>query len=243
MFVSFKRGGPRNVKMRLMKPLLVFSLVALFVVAPLHPAGKQSPRSGKIRVAFVMTEGATMIDFAGPWEVFQDVHIEGRGSTHDEMMPFELFTVGESRKPIRTTGGMVVTPDYSFDDAPQPHIVVIGAQRGSKKLPDWLRKVAPKADVVMSVCTGAFKLADSGLLDGKQATTHHDFYSSFQQRYPKVKLVRSTRFVQSDDKLYTAGGLTSGIDLALHVVEAYFGREVAQRTADYMEHESSSWKR
>lgn len=202
------------------------------------------PAKGTIKVAFVMSESATMIDFAGPWEVFQDVTVESRGSSMEEMMPFELYTVSDSRKPIRTSGGMQVIPDYTFDDAPVPRVVVIGAQSGtSPKMYAWLRDMSTKADVVMSVCTGAFKLGAAGLLDGKPATTHHDFHDSFAKRFPKAKLVKSTRYVRSDDVIYTAGGLTSGIDLALHIVEQYFGRETAQRTARYMEYESDGWKR
>ena len=157
-------------------------------------------------------------------------------------MPFELFTVGASKDPIETSGGMTVVPQYTFADAPVPDIVVVGAQRGAPALSDWLRQMRGKARIVMSVCTGAFKLAEAGLLDGKPATTHHDFYEPFSERYPKVKLVRSKRYVQADDVVYTGGGLSSGIDLALHVVELYFGREAAERTARYMEYESDGWK-
>jgi transcriptional regulator GlxA family with amidase domain len=79
------------------------------------------------------------------------------------------------------------------------------------------------------------------LLDGKQATTHHEFYDQFQNSFPKATLVKGKRFVQSDDVIYTADGLTSGIDLALHIVEKYYGREVATQTAKYMEYESTHW--
>ncbi|HEX6161126.1 MAG TPA: DJ-1/PfpI family protein, partial [Thermoanaerobaculia bacterium] len=199
------------------------------------------PKDNQIVVAFVLTESSTMIDFAGPWEVFQDVMFDKDGH---HLMPFRLYTVSDSRAPIRATGGMQIIPDYTFDDAPKPHVVVIGAQRGrSKKMIDWIRAQYSTADIVMSVCTGAFKLALTGLLDGKPATTHHDFYDRFTEEVPKAKLVRSSRFVQSDHKIYTAGGLTSGIDLALHIVELYYGRETAQRTATYMEYEGDGWKR
>lgn len=225
-----------------MKKLL--PLLALFAL-PLFAAKPLTPPKGRIPVAFVLTDSATMIDFAGPWEVFQDVHVTNRGTSMDDQMPFDLYVVSDKRDPIRTTGGMKVVPDYTFADAPKPKVVVIGAQRGkSPEMLAWLRKMAadPEVDVVMSVCTGAFKLAAAGLLDGKQATTHHDFYDSLIQQYPKIKLVKSTRFVESDDKISTAGGLTSGIDAALHVVERYFGREVAQQTATYMEHYSDGWE-
>ncbi|HEX2059248.1 MAG TPA: DJ-1/PfpI family protein [Thermoanaerobaculia bacterium] len=212
----------------------------LLTAAPLF-AKLTPPADNRIRVAFVLTEGATMIDFAGPWEVFQDVMFDKDGR---HVMPFELYTVSDTRAPIRTSGGMKVVPDYTFDDAPQPRVVVVGAQRGrSEKMLGWLRAQYGRADIVMSVCTGAFKLGLAGLLDGKRATTHHDFYDRFAKEVPKAELVKSTRFVKGDDKLYTAGGLTSGIDLALHVVELYYGRETAERTATYMEYESTSWKR
>ena len=92
----------------------------------------------------------------------------------------------------------------------------------------------------MSICTGAFKLASAGLLDGKKATTHHDYMDAFAKKFPNVQLERGQRFVQSSDVIYTAAGLSSGIDLALHIVEKFYGREVADRTAAYMEYRRSS---
>ena len=205
----------------------------------LHP-----PAKGSILVAFVLTESATVIDFAGPWEVFQDAMVQAPGSSADGQVPFRLFTVSDSKEPIRATGGLRIIPDYTFDDAPQPGIVVIGAQAGrSPKMIDWMRRMTKQSEVVMSVCTGAFKLALTGALEGKPATTHHEFYDAFAARFPGVRLLRGKRFVRSDPGIFTAGGLTSGIDLALHVVELYFGREAAERTARYMEYEGTGWQR
>lgn len=202
------------------------------------------PARGAIRVAFVITEGATVIDFAGPWEVFQDVMVEGRGSSMEDQMPFRLYTVSDTKDPIRATGGLRIVPDYTFDDAPPPRVVVIGAQAGkSRKMIDWMRRMTTQSDVVMSVCTGAFKLALTGALDGKPATTHHEYFDAFQEKFPEVRLQRGKRFVRSDPGIFTAGGLTSGIDLALHVVDLYFGREVAERTAKHMEYEGTGWLR
>jgi transcriptional regulator GlxA family with amidase domain len=186
-----------------------------------------------MKVAFVLTEGANVIDMAGPWEVFQDTMVGDR-------MGFELFTVGESSSPVTMTGGLRAVPQYTFANAPHADIVVIGAQRGASALPEWLRARAKDSRVVMSVCTGAFKLADAGLLEGKKATTHHEFWDAFAKKFPNIQLERGSRFVQSDDVLFTAGGLTSGIDLALHVVEKFYGREAADRTAAYMEYHHRS---
>lgn len=200
-----------------------------------------APEKGHIKVAFALNEGATMIDFAGPWEVFQDVHVSGRGRSHAAQMPFRLYTVSPDGKPLRASGGMQIIPDYSVADAPQPDIVVVPAQRSHKKMLGWLQTVSAKTDVTMSVCTGAFQLGRAGLLDGLTATTHHDFYDDFAEAFPKVQLERGLRFVEHE-RISTAGGLTSGIDLALRVVARYFGEPVAARTAEYMEYTSDGWR-
>jgi transcriptional regulator GlxA family with amidase domain len=206
-------------------------------VKPLIP-----PSKGKIPVAFLVSTDAQVIDFAGPWEVFQDVHVPSRGTTMDERMPFELFTVAESTAPIRASGGLKIIPDHDFASAPTPRLIVVPAQsQPSSATRDWLKKAALQSDVTMSVCTGAFVLGSAGLLSGQAATTHHEFYDKFAEAYPDVQLKRGVRFVEND-KISTAGGLTSGIDLALHVVERYFGADVALRTAAFMEHESGRWK-
>lgn len=199
-----------------------------------------APEKGKIPVAFTISDGVTVIDFAGPWEVFQDVMITTRGSNHDDHMPFQLYTVAETKQPLRGSAGLQLVPDYTFDTAPQPKVIVVPAQRGGKALHAWLRKMSASTDVIMSVCTGAFQLGNAGMLAGKSATTHHDFFDEFAQAFPDVKLKRGLRFVE-EKEISTAGGLTSGIDLALRVVERYFGRDVAQTTATYMEYQSKGW--
>ncbi|HYX20302.1 MAG TPA: DJ-1/PfpI family protein [Thermoanaerobaculia bacterium] len=199
------------------------------------------PPSGPIPVAFVLSQGAVMIDFAGPWEVFQDVYLPHRGKDMDEQMPFRLYTVAESKAPIRISGGLQVVPDYTFGDAPPPKVVVIPAQGGATPtMREWIQKASTRADMVMSVCTGAFVLADTGLLNGKSATTHHGAYKAFAMKYPDVRLEKGMRFVENGS-LATAGGLSSGIDLALRVVERYFGREAAQQTAFQMEYLGEGW--
>lgn len=228
-----------------MKRFTVLGLVLACLAAPTAfavAAGLEAPAHGRLKVAFVMTEGVTMIDFAGPWEVFQDVHVHERGETMEEMMPFELYTVGAARKPVKVSGGMTMIPDYGFDDAPPADIVVLGAQKGDPALGAWLKKAHGRKAVVMSVCTGAFLLADTGLLNGKEATTHHHFYEAFVKHHPEVKLVRDRRWVQSDPRTFTSGGLSSGIDLALHLVALYFGDKVSEQTAEHMEYHGSGWR-
>ena len=200
------------------------------------PAPLKPPAQGSIPVAFLLSEGAVVIDFAGPWEVFQDAYVPGR------MDPlFQLYTVAETTKPIHASSGLTIIPDYSFENAPPPKVIVIPAQSGrSEAIVNWLRKSSKNADVTMSVCTGAFLLAKTGLLSGKAATTHHGSFQSLAQQYPDIQVMRGARFVEQGN-LATAGGLSSGIDLALRVVERYFGRDVASETAYQMEYQGQGW--
>ena len=211
-------------------PVFSIIIMAAFSMA-LSTKTEAAPE--ELKVAFVLTEGANVIDLAGPWEVFQDTMVGDR-------MAFQLFTVSQSTDPVTMTGGLRAVPKYTFANAPHPDIVVIGAQQGAPALREWLRARAKDSRVVMSVCTGAFKLADAGLLDGKKATTHHEFWDAFAKKFPRVDLQRGTRYVQSEEAIYTAGGLTSGIDLALHIVEKFYGRGAADRTAEYMEYNRSA---
>lgn len=192
------------------------------------------PAKGAIPVAFVITDDAVTIDFGGPWEVFKDVFLKDRGKTLAEQAVFRLYTVSDTREPVKTSGGMRILPDYTFDDAPEPAIVVVPAQRGrSPKMLQWIRDRSTKSQVVMSVCTGAFALGDAGILKGKKATTHHLYYDEFQTAFPDVLLQKNKRFVESDSVIFTAGGLSSGIDLALHIVQLYGGAALAERPQDF----------
>ncbi|HEU0225616.1 MAG TPA: DJ-1/PfpI family protein [Steroidobacteraceae bacterium] len=195
------------------------------------------PKRARIRVAFMLGDNANVIDTAGPWEVFQDVMLDGAGHSH----PFELYTVAPEAKLLRMTGGLQVQPHYGVRDAPQPQVIVVPAHRSTDESRAWLRAASAGTDVTMSVCTGAFQLARAGLLKGIPATTHHQFFDSFAKEFPDVELRRGLRFVDSG-RIATAGGLTSGIDMALHVVARYFGTEVAAATAAYMEYTSDAWR-
>ena len=193
------------------------------------------PKRDTVRVAFVIGMHANVIDVAGPWEVFQDVTLPGSAS------PFTLYTVSDSTEVVEMSGGLQVKPNHAFADAPPPHVIVVPALMGTPASNAWLQAASATADVTTSVCTGAFELARAGLLDGLPATTHHEFWDSFEARYPKVQLQRGPRFVDNG-RIATAGGLTSGIDLALHIVQRYHGAEVAAATAAYMEHQSDRWQ-
>lgn len=195
------------------------------------------PKRRRIRVAFMIGDDTNVIDTAGPWEVFQDVMIHG----DEHYYPFELYTVAPTENLRRMTGGLQVQPDFSIGNAPQPNVIVVPAQKSTPESRAWLATASAGTDVTMSVCTGAFQLARAGLLKGIPATTHHDYFDSFAKEFPEIELRRGLRFVDNG-RIATAGGLTSGIDLALRVVARYFGTEVAAATATYMEYSSDAWR-
>jgi len=194
------------------------------------------PQRKTTKIAFLLGEHANVIDTCGPWEVFQDA-----ASPDGDDAGFELYTVAPEEGPLEMTGGLQVLPKYSIKNAPQPNVIVVPAHKSTADSREWLKQASAGTDVTMSVCTGAFQLARAGLLKGIPATTHHEFFDSFAKEFPDIELRRGLRFVDSG-RIATAGGLTSGIDLALHIVSRYHGVETAAATAAYMEYASDAWR-
>lgn len=193
-----------------------------------------APPNG-VPVAFLLADGAVPIDFAGPWEVFMDARVVGRTQP-----AFNLYTVAETSAPV-DAGGLRIVPNYTLANAPAPKVIVVPAQSGpTAAVKQWLSAASRNADLTMSVCTGALILAEAGLLDGHAATTHHSALTSLAMQYPNVSVIRGVRFVDNGS-IATSAGLSAGIDLALHVVARYCGKETARLTAYDMEYQSNSW--
>jgi len=181
-------------------------------------------------VAILLFDGVELLDFAGPAEVFI-VAAEGKA--------FRVVTVAASTKPLKTMGGVTVTPDFDYATAPKADVIVVpGGNMRAVTQPgrDWIKKASKEAEVVMSVCFGAMLLAEAGLLDDIEATTHHWGIEQLKRAAPKCKVVEGKRFAESG-KVITTAGVTAGIDGALRVVEKLLGKEAARWTADeWMEH-------
>ena len=196
------------------------------------------PAEGKLPVAFVIGKDAEVLDFCGPLEVFAGAW------TKDGNPLFAPYMVSGTMEPVKVGGGMRVLPDYTYKDAPAPKIIVIPAMDMDgirSDMFDWIRDASAKTDVTMSVCNGAFVLAKTGLLAGKRCTSHHGGYFRFAGMFPEAKLVRGARFVE-DGRLASAGGVSSGIDLALRVVERYLGTEAVTALADGIEYQGNGWQ-
>lgn len=204
----------------------------LRTVASVPNLGKplQPPLNGPVQVGFVIGPELVAIDLFGPWAAFGDA------SMADMTSPprFNLYAVAETTEPL-DVDGLKIRPQYSFKSAPQPNVLVVPMQKSLPATIAYLKSASIHADVTMSICTGAFLVAKAGLFDGRKATTHHGGYDAFEQSYPKVTLVRGPRFVEDHD-VSSSGGESSGIDLALRVVERYYGTTVAKSAAYNMEY-------
>ena len=181
-----------------------------------------SPNVERKKVAILIFDGVQIIDYTGPWEVF------GQAG-------FEVFTVAQKPDPITTAFGMKVTPAHVFADQLKPDILlvpggnVLAAQKDPQTL-KWVQESAEKAEVVLSVCNGAYILAKAGLLNGLTATTTAPLIDGLAQAAPNIKVVYDRRYVDNG-KIITTGGLSAGIDGALHVISRLFGQGRAQAVA------------
>lgn len=200
----------------------VFLLIGVVAVSE---ATEDPPARPPLQVGVLLFEGVELLDFAGPAEVFI---VAGHGDW------FQVHTIAASKKPLKTMGGVTVTPSHSYADSPKLDIVVVPGGAMSNVGQDgieWLRKSSKTTQITMSVCMGAFLLAQAGMLDDIEATTHHWGIDSLRRQVPKCRVVQGKRFVDSG-KIITTAGVTAGIDGALHVVKRLRGEAGAKWTSE-----------
>lgn len=186
----------------------------------------------KRTVAILIFDDVELLDFAGPFEVFSSV----RNLTGEHERLMEVFAVAESHAPVRCRNGLVVQPERSIDECPPVDVLVIPGGAGVRpalersNLVEWVRTRAQEAELMVSVCTGSFLLAQAGLLNGRPATTHWERISEMRERFPDIEIVEDERWVDTGE-IITAAGVSAGIDVALHVVRRLYGADVARATA------------
>jgi transcriptional regulator GlxA family with amidase domain len=187
-------------------------------------------------VAIVVYDGMEILDFSGPAEVFS--------SASNDSGSFRVFTVATSKNMIVSQNFVKIEPQYTFSDCPMPDIVVIpgGNPHGSVDhdgISKWVGGLAPQLEIVMSVCTGAFFLADAGLFEHKKVTTFHNAIGELRKQAPNAEVLEGVRWVE-DGKLVTTAGVSAGIDGSLHVVARLLGDQEALDVVKYMEYDA--WK-
>ena len=182
------------------------------------------------RIAFVVFADFQILDAAGPVAAFEIASLIGAGA-------YELHLLSEAGGMVRSSAGAALATE-PLDALPYDTVIVAGGQ-GTRALPElagltaWMRRRAATARRVASVCSGAFVLAEAGLLDGRRATTHWGRSEQFARRYPQV-CVEPDRIYVRDGPVWTSAGITAGIDLALAMIEEDLGEAVARRTAQQL---------
>ncbi|MZD09531.1 helix-turn-helix domain-containing protein [Streptomyces sp. SID5785] len=184
-------------------------------------------------VLVLLFDDVQSLDVTGPVEVFTGAGLAA-GTDH---APYRVVTASMDGAPVRTSSGLTLVPDLALADAPAPHTVLVpggqGTRRGDPRLVAWLRAHAPRAERVVSVCTGAILLAEAGLLDGRRATTHWAYCARLARDHPAVEVDPDPIYVR-DGNVATSAGVTAGIDLALALVEEDHGRDVALTVARHL---------
>ncbi|MGV9881390.1 GlxA family transcriptional regulator [Streptomyces sp. NPDC003006] len=184
-------------------------------------------------VLVVLFEGVQSLDVTGPVEVFTGAgHCVG-----DADGGYLIRTASLDGAPVRTSSGLTLVPDSALADAPDPHTLLVPGGAGTRPadpgLIDWLRAHGPRARRLVSVCTGALRLAEAGLLEGRRATTHWAYCAKLAKEHPGIEVDPDPIYVR-DGHVATSAGVTAGIDLALALVEEDLGRAVALTVARYL---------
>jgi transcriptional regulator GlxA family with amidase domain len=181
-------------------------------------------------IGILIFDGVEEMDFVGPWEVLK--------AAAEQLDGEDVVLVAERSDPVVCEKGMRVMPDYTYDNAPTLDVILVpggsGARReiGNTATVGWLRSVEESCSWLTSVCTGAFLLVGSGLAGGRKVTTHHDFVDALRDMN-NAEIVEGVRFVR-DGRVLTAGGVMSGIEMSLWLVNELYGAETMERTKSYI---------
>jgi transcriptional regulator GlxA family with amidase domain len=196
-------------------------------------AGSARTHCAPKRVVMLIYPGVAPLDVAGPLEVF------GFANFLRDQKLYELVTVAPTPEPVPTYLGFALMPTCAMAALSLPVDTLLVSGGGAPDagtqpaILDWLRRTAPKARRIGSICTGAFALGAAGLIDGKRVTTHWDFCAELARRSPSASVEVDPIFIR-DGNLYTSAGISAGIDLALGLVEEDHGRELALAIARYL---------
>ena len=179
-----------------------------------------------------------VLDVAGPFEVLNTA------LRFCETPPWRVQLIAERMAPVRARGGLVIEPHGDLTQARLPDVLLVPggvheAQLAKPAVIDWLARAGQQAQWVVSVCTGAFLLAEAGLLDGRRVTTHWEDIAALRRDYPLLQVEGQGRWVEDGNRL-TSAGISAGIDMSLHLVARLHSRELAERTARQMDYR---WQR
>lgn len=172
------------------------------------------------------------LDFVGPFEVLSYINKIRPAST-------KVLLIAEAAELVEAFNGMRVIPDVTMATCPQLDIIVVPGGKGryvamkNTAIQEFIQRQAQKAKYITSVCTGAFLLAEAGLLKNKKATTYHTAFAELAAYSVQVLPQKVVR----EDNIITAAGVSSGIELGLYLLKEEFGAALAQEVADKIEYD------
>lgn len=190
----------------------------------------------KRKLGIVVFDDVEVLDFAGPFEVFSVTNEQN----NNELFDISLISVGE--KNVVAKNGLNIVADFSIKEISHLDILLIPGGKGARPLVynsefiEWVKSVSKESELVLSVCTGALVLAKARLLDGLRATTHHKAYGELRELITNTEIVEDGLRYVDNGRVITSGGISAGIDMSFHVIDRLFGKEISEKTADYMEY-------
>jgi transcriptional regulator GlxA family with amidase domain len=196
-----------------------------------------------LTVGILIFDDVEVLDFCGPFEVFSVAR--PAGAYGDEFKLFNVVTIAEEDRIITCRGGLLVKPHATTENHPALDILVVPGGQGTRRerhnqrLLDWIARQDQHTNLTTSVCTGAFLLAERGLLDHRRATTHWSSVEWMRSTYPVIEMVADARVVD-EGHIITSAGISAGIDMSLYVVSRLYGVDVAEWTARQMEYDWSA---
>jgi len=193
-------------------------------------------------VGVLLFDDVEVLDFSGPFEVFSTARLVDADKQGDEHRLFRVFTIAEQDRILSCRGNLLVQPHMTIQQhLPLDILVVPGGQgtrreRQNRRLLNWIDQQNQRTQLTTSVCTGAFLLAELGLLNQRRATTHWSSIEWMRTTYPAIEMLTDRRVVD-EGHIITSAGVSAGIDMSLHVVSRVYGLEVARWTARRMEYD------
>ena len=181
-----------------------------------------------------------VLDVCGPFDVFVYADRFLRMTGKENERGYEVLVIAAARGPIKSKCSLQILATHSCDEvtADFDTLIVVGGEGveqacAEPTLVEWVQRIAPRSRRIASVCTGAFLLATAGLLNDRRVTTHWLFCDQLSSCFPSLRIEANRIFVR-DGNVYTSGGITAGIDMALALVEEDIGREIARLVAGTM---------
>jgi transcriptional regulator GlxA family with amidase domain len=186
-----------------------------------------------MNIGIYIYDGAEVLDFSGPFEVFSIAKRLGAKN-------WNVFLIAENSTPVSARADFKVIPHYSIKDHSNIDLLLIAGGIHEKEMNkpqvlNWIKTVDQYAQYVTSVCTGAFILANTDILDGKTATTHWDDINDLRTQFPKLNVVVDQRWVDSG-KYITSGGISAGIEMSLYLVGQLHSKDLAFKVARIMDY-------